>query len=49
MEFAIQTGIRQGEQRALMWKHIDFDKRTVRIEQAIQSNIVGNVKSKTSY
>tara|TARA_Y100000401_G_C8313017_1_gene220855 strand:+ start:366 stop:1508 length:1143 start_codon:yes stop_codon:yes gene_type:complete len=49
MEFAIQTGIRQGEQRALMWKHIDFDKRTVRIEQAIQSNIVGNVKSQTSY
>lgn len=33
---AIASGIRQGEQRALMWKHINFKERLIKIEQAIK-------------
>ena len=49
MEFAIQTGIRQGEQRALMWKHIDFDERVVHIEQGFQEKVIGDVKTSASF
>tara|TARA_R110000787_G_scaffold9962_4_gene34357 strand:+ start:820 stop:1815 length:996 start_codon:yes stop_codon:yes gene_type:complete len=33
---AIATGMRQGEQRALMWKHINFEEGIIRIEQAVK-------------
>ena len=49
MEFAIQTGLRQGEQRALMWKHIDFDKELLIIEQAVQMYSIGSVKTMASF
>ena len=49
MEFAMQTGIRQGEQRALMWKHIDFDNRVVHIEQGFQEKVIGDVKTAASF
>ncbi|MEK4921984.1 tyrosine-type recombinase/integrase [Cytobacillus sp. FSL R5-0569] len=32
---AVTTGAREGEIAALEWKHIDFEKNTIRIEQAI--------------
>ena len=49
MEFAMQTGIRQGEQRALMWKHIDFTGRQFTIEQAVQMKVIDSVKTQASY
>lgn len=49
MEFAMQTGVRQGEQRALMWKHIDFEKEVVSIEQAMQLYKIGDVKTSASF
>ena len=49
MEFAMQTGIRQGEPRALMWKHIDFDNRVVHIEQGFQEKVIGDVKTAASF
>lgn len=33
---AIATGMRQGEQRALMWKHINFEEGIIKIEQAVK-------------
>lgn len=36
--FAIQTGLRAGEQRALTWSKIDFDNCIVKIEDALHRN-----------
>lgn len=33
--FAATTGVRSSEQRAIQWKHVDLDKRQVRIERRI--------------
>lgn len=33
---AISTGMRQGEIMGLTWKHIDFEKNTIRVEQSAQ-------------
>lgn len=32
---AVSTGAREGEIAGLEWKHVDFEKGTIRIEQAI--------------
>ena len=49
-EFAIYTGIRQGEQRALCWRHIDFDAGMIYVRQAFKagSRKIGSPKSKHS-
>ncbi len=33
--FNLATGIRRGELLALQWKHVDLDKNTVTVEQAV--------------
>jgi len=33
---ALSTGLRRGEMFGLQWKHIDFDSKTVKVEQASQ-------------
>ena len=49
---AIQTGLRQGEQRALQWKDIDLKEKILYVRQAVTRDIcgerIGNVKSKSS-
>jgi len=35
-QLAISTGIRQGEQRSLMWKHIDWDNKEIKIHQVVR-------------
>ena len=34
--FAATTGLRQGEQRALTWGHVDLENNFVRVEQAVK-------------
>jgi len=47
VSFAASTGLRSGEQRALCWRHIDFDRGFVRVEQAAKfDNSIGDVKTK---
>ena len=36
LSFALQTGLRFGEQAALRWSAVDFDKRTVRVLTALR-------------
>ncbi|MEH7493593.1 tyrosine-type recombinase/integrase [Neobacillus niacini] len=45
---AITTGARQGEIAGLEWKHIDFDKKTILIEQSITDATGVGVKVKTT-
>jgi integrase len=42
IKFAIITGLRTGEQRALRWKEVDLDQRVVTVNRAIDSE--GEVK-----
>jgi integrase len=48
--FAAQTGLRQGEQRALTWSDVDFDLRSVSVDKGIDRyhkiNKTKTVKSK---
>ena len=48
--FAAQTGLRQGEQRALTWNDVDFDLRSVAVDKGIDRygkiNKTKTVKSK---
>jgi len=46
--FAASTGLRQGEQRALQWKHINFDRGFVEVRQAAKTgNEIGTTKTKS--
>lgn len=45
---AISTGAREGEIAALEWKHIDFEKRTVLIEQSLTEVVGEGVRVKTT-
>ncbi|KMY49194.1 tyrosine-type recombinase/integrase [Peribacillus loiseleuriae] len=45
---AITTGAREGEIAALEWKHIDFNKGTIYIEQAITEVVGEGVKIKST-
>lgn len=52
-QMAISTGFRQGEQRALMWKHIDFDNKKIILDQSIRVGDYGEevspkLKTRTS-
>lgn len=47
LEFALQTGVRQGEQRAVQWSDIDFEKRMLRINKGIARGIRGEGISPT--
>ena len=38
VSFAMQTGLRFGEQAALRWKHIDFDKKICHVRLAIRKD-----------
>jgi len=42
------TGLRIGELLALQWKHIDFEKRTLRVAQALWEGQLVSPKSKSS-
>jgi integrase len=45
--FAASTGLRQGEQRGLQWKHINFDRGFVEVRQAKKAdNEIGTTKTK---
>ena len=47
INFAKSTGLRQGEQRALKWKHIDFDRGFVKVIEAIKvCETTGDTKTK---
>tara|TARA_R110000765_G_scaffold77709_3_gene152814 strand:- start:2954 stop:4069 length:1116 start_codon:yes stop_codon:yes gene_type:complete len=46
IEFAAYTGLRQGEQRALIWDDIDFDDGVVHVRRAVKSG-AGVGKTKT--
>ena len=41
--FACQTGLRFGEQAALKWKHIDFDRKVVNVRLAMRKQRGGSV------
>ena len=43
ISFAAQTGLRFGEQAALKWKHIDFEKKRVSVRLALRKNKFGRV------
>lgn len=45
----LYTGMRPGETRALDWRHIDFDKKIVHIEQAMKASTkdIGTPKSES--
>jgi len=45
---AISTGAREGEIAALEWKHIDFEKSTVYIEQSLTEVVGEGVKLKST-
>lgn len=45
---ALSTGAREGEIAALEWKHIDFEKRTVYIEQSLTEVVGEGVKLKST-
>jgi integrase len=46
---AIFTGMRISELRGLIWDHVDFDKRIIRVRQrATASNKIGPLKSRAS-
>ena len=48
--FAASTGLRQGEQRALKWKHIDFDRGFVAVHEAAKDcGLIGTTKTKAGY
>ena len=48
--FAASTGLRQGEQRALKWKHVDFDRGFVAVHEAAKGcGSVGSTKTKAGY
>tara|TARA_R100000458_G_scaffold24347_1_gene21957 strand:+ start:248 stop:1399 length:1152 start_codon:yes stop_codon:yes gene_type:complete len=52
-QMAISTGFRQAEQRALMWKHIDWDNKKIILDQSIRVGDYGEevspkLKTKTS-
>jgi len=38
ISFAMQTGLRFGEQAALRWKHIDFDKKICHVRVAVRKD-----------
>lgn len=42
--FLFWHGLRKGEQQALRWSDIDFDKMTIRIHNSISKSITGGVK-----
>lgn len=45
--FAASTGLRAGEQRALKWKHIDFDRGFVVVHEAAKDcGLIGTTKTK---
>tara|TARA_R100001086_G_scaffold1710_1_gene1158 strand:+ start:1080 stop:2249 length:1170 start_codon:yes stop_codon:yes gene_type:complete len=47
--FAAYTGLRQGEQRALTWKHVDFDNQRVLVRRAVKSDdTIGPPKTEKS-
>jgi integrase len=47
ISFAKSTGLRAGEQRALCWRHIDFDRGFVSVKQAAKfDNSIGVPKTK---
>lgn len=44
--FAATTGLRQGEQRALRWAHVDLESGFVRVQEAVKSRAgVGDTKT----
>lgn len=49
LKIALLTGARTGEILALQYKHIDFEKNTVNIEQSIDRHNMGIVPPKTRY
>ncbi len=42
------TGVRIGEALAIQWKHFDFEKQTLKIEQSIWYGRIGSPKTKRS-
>ncbi|MCL2216928.1 MAG: site-specific integrase [Defluviitaleaceae bacterium] len=48
VKLMLYTGLRPGETRALDWRHIDFDKSVVQVEQAMKAYTtnIGGPKSK---
>jgi integrase len=48
--FATSTGLRQGEQRALKWKHVDFDRGFVKVHTSAKGGgSIGKTKTKAGY
>ena len=43
--FAAQTGLRFGEQSALKWKHVDFNRKVVKVRVAMRRQRGGNVSA----
>ena len=41
---AIATGVRQGELRALMWRNVDLESATVKVEQAVKHGNTSQIK-----
>lgn len=47
--FSAYTGLRQGEQRALTWKHVDFDNQRVLVRRAVKKDgTIGGPKTEKS-
>ena len=47
VKLLLYCGLRPGESRALQWRHVDFDKRIIHIEQSMKadSRVIGTPKS----
>ena len=45
VSFACQTGLRFGEQAALKWKHLDFDREVVRVRVALRKSAAGTISA----
>ena len=43
--FAAQTGLRFGEQAALKWKHVNFEKKRINVRVALRKNKLGQVST----
>jgi integrase len=45
---AAETGMRQGELRALKWRDVDFDKGTIQVRRSMSGNEISDPKSRRS-
>lgn len=43
LKFAVQTGLREGEQMAIQWKHVKFETNQIAVKRAYKKNYKGQL------